>query len=144
MMNRITKPPFMKERVETPQPTQEVVAKVEDVVEPTTTNIPQGIYEPELSTQFKPLGAVEICDTLSNKPKPQFQTVSIKCENSITIKYRDNFYKFGLSEEKIIPNDLRNDFVITKEEVENTRKELTDSINKHIDNQIQELIDSMN
>ena len=132
-MNRIMRPPFFKsneQNVENKQVENKQVENRQLDDKPTIPFIPKETTTKETTQEVK-------VDNTSI-----FQTISIKCENSITIKYRDNYYKFSLAEEKVIPENRR-DVVLTNTELNTIREDLTNSINQHLDNQIQELLNSL-
>ena len=64
---------------------------------------------------------------------PTAYTSTITVENSITLKVRDNYYKFQYSETKTL---------LPEADVIDERIKLVGTVNETLDNQIAELLDS--
>lgn len=64
---------------------------------------------------------------------PTAYTSTLTVENSITIKVRDNYYKFQYSETKTL---------LPEADVTDERVKLIETVNGTLDNQIAELLDS--
>ena len=64
---------------------------------------------------------------------PSAYTSTITVENSITLKVRDNYYKFQYSETKTL---------LPEADVIDERIKLVGTVNETLDNQIAELLDS--
>lgn len=63
------------------------------------------------------------------------KTTTITVENSMTLKLKDNYYKFSFAETREIPQDQ-------DIQIELERKDLIDTVNKVLDDQLDDILNS--
>lgn len=156
-MNRITRIPSNGPLKSPFAPRTDVVVEEETtkVVEEKPVSIPKedtvvknpNIVEPVVKPIKKTNSVKEIKETVEKVLSPLFEVVSIKVENSITLKIKDSFYKFGFAEERTVPTSLENKEKLnlnSLERLEYERQNLIDNVNGLIDEQIRDLLGSLN
>ena len=138
-MNRMQRPQVAQKTVTPAHAPQAVAAQKPKFGKPT-------VREPEVEekmskeefevTPTKECFVEEEQAVVNYQPHDELPTKEFTIENSVTIKIKDNYYKFLASETKTVPEDVIVDIAAAKQS-------LADELNTFIDSQITELLDSL-
>ncbi len=133
-MNRIQRPPVINQGATTSAPKfgRPQVNQPEKRVE----DVNKVVNEEQVESVNKVVN-----EPKENTPKPSvylddFKTKEFTVENSITVKIKDNYYKFQASETKTAPETA------TDYDVGVAKKALANKLNEFLDEQIADLLES--